>query len=199
MYTEVSAGCLHTVLLRSDGGAVATGSNGNGRCDIPKLVEPGMEYTQVFAGENHTILLRSDGTAVSCGRSGVPPSPGPVGSSTETRVVQFRPMLLWQPDFVVQLSIENGRGVVRDMGGEMRLSWDLPAPGEQYPEAYCVQEYVAFHLRKERARAQALRIVLPDNRVLSPRLRYTQLLREVNGAESSTSTMVTKFKFLEWG
>ena len=198
MYTEVSAGCLHTVLLRSDGGAVATGWNVNGRCDLPEA-EDGRWYTQVCAVYDHTVLLRSDGTAVSCGHSALPPSRGLVGSSTETRVVQFQPMLLRRPDFVVQLSIEEGRFVVRDLGGEMRLSWDLPAPGEQYPEAYCVQEYVAFHLRKERARAQALRIVLPDNRVLSPRLRYTQLLREVNGAESSTSTMVTKFKFLEWG
>ena len=103
-------------------------------------------------------------------------------------------MLLWQPDFVVQLSIENGRFVVRDMGGEMRLSWDLPAPGEQYPERDRVQEYVARKLREQRPTAQALQIVF-NHRSLCTGLRFNQLMREVHGAESSTSTMVTKFKF----
>ena len=106
-------------------------------------------------------------------------------------------MLLRRPDFVVQLSIEEGRFVVRDLGGEILLSWDLPAPGEQYPypEGYCrVHEYVAWKLREQRPTAQALHIVF-NHRSLSPGLRFNQLMREVHGAESSTSTMVTKFKF----
>ena len=36
-YTQASAGHTHTVLLRSDGKAVACGENGNGQCDIPTL------------------------------------------------------------------------------------------------------------------------------------------------------------------
>ena len=36
-YTQVSAGYGHTVLLRSDGEAVACGRNGDGQRDIPAL------------------------------------------------------------------------------------------------------------------------------------------------------------------
>ncbi|CAK0832031.1 unnamed protein product [Prorocentrum cordatum] len=56
----------HTVLLRSDGTAVACGRNDNGQCDIPALVAH-LTYTQVAGGGFHTVLLRSDGTAVACG------------------------------------------------------------------------------------------------------------------------------------
>lgn len=62
----VSAGYRHTVLVRSDGSAVACGENSSGQCDIPQL-ERGMRYTQASAGCGHTVLLRSDGTAVACG------------------------------------------------------------------------------------------------------------------------------------
>ena len=48
-YTQVSAGYMHTVLLRSDGSAVACGLNNLGQCSIP-LVEEGVAYTQVSAG-----------------------------------------------------------------------------------------------------------------------------------------------------
>ena len=61
-----SAGELHTVLLRSDGHAVACGQNSDGRCSIPPL-DAGLSYSQVSAGVNHTVLLRSDGEAVACG------------------------------------------------------------------------------------------------------------------------------------
>ncbi|CAK0796691.1 unnamed protein product [Prorocentrum cordatum] len=47
----VAAGDEHTVLLRSDGAAVACG----------------LAYVQVAAGGVHTVLLRSDGAAVACG------------------------------------------------------------------------------------------------------------------------------------
>ena len=105
-------------------------------------------------------------------------------------------MLLRRPDFVVQLSIEEGRFVVRDLGGEMRLSWDLPAPGEQYPERDRVQEYVARKLREQRPTAQALQIVFNHRSLCTGLpLRVNQLVREVHGTESSTSAMVTKFKF----
>ena len=68
-YTQVSAGENHTVLLRSDGNAVACGQNSVGQCTIP-LLDDGMSYTQVSAGFEHTVLLRSDGRAVACGASG---------------------------------------------------------------------------------------------------------------------------------
>ena len=61
-----SAGRWHTVLLRSDGQAVACGSNFRGQCSIPRLHE-GLSYSQVSAGDSHTVLLRSDGQAVACG------------------------------------------------------------------------------------------------------------------------------------
>ena len=66
----VSAGEYHTVLLRSDGSAVACGSNVDGQTRIPALPRAGVTYTQVSAGGGHTVLLRSDGTAVACGRNG---------------------------------------------------------------------------------------------------------------------------------
>ena len=61
-----SAGMLHTVLLRSDGEAVACGSNSHGQCSIPPLDER-LLYSQVSAGDGHTVLLRSDGQAVAWG------------------------------------------------------------------------------------------------------------------------------------
>ena len=57
----VSAGSDYTVLLRSDGCAVAIGCNEDGQCDIPPL-DDGMAYTQISAGSAHAVLLRSDGS-----------------------------------------------------------------------------------------------------------------------------------------
>ena len=73
----MSAGGRHTVLLRSDGSAVACGSNDEGQCIIP-LLDEGLFYTQVSAGRQHTVLLRSDGQAVAFGcqvfgRCSIPP------------------------------------------------------------------------------------------------------------------------------
>eukprot|EP00438_Fugacium_kawagutii_P014427 Skav236082 [mRNA] locus=scaffold2211:330477:330887:- [translate_table: standard] len=71
----VSAGSFHTVLLRSDGSAVACGNNYYGQCDIPPL-EDCVTYTQFATGREHTVLLRSDGFAVACGKygqCGIPP------------------------------------------------------------------------------------------------------------------------------
>ena len=56
----------HTLLLRSDGKAVAFGTNICGQCNIPPLDE-GKFYTQVSAGASHSVLLRSDGLVVACG------------------------------------------------------------------------------------------------------------------------------------
>ena len=75
-YTQISAGSIHTVLLRSDGSAVAIGGNGGGLCNIPPLDE-GFAYDQISAGFAHTVLLRSDGRAVAigdnaCGQCNIP-------------------------------------------------------------------------------------------------------------------------------
>lgn len=75
----VFAGSFHTVLLRSDGRAIAFGDNSFGQCSIPPL-SPGQSYTQVCAGGSHTVLLRSDGRAVACGlqidgRCNIPAAP----------------------------------------------------------------------------------------------------------------------------
>jgi alpha-tubulin suppressor-like RCC1 family protein len=59
----VSPGGDHTVLLRSDGTAVAIGRNVDGRCSIPPL-DRGITYMQLSAGYDHTVLLRSDGIVV---------------------------------------------------------------------------------------------------------------------------------------
>ena len=76
----------HTVLLRSDGVAVACGRNSQGQCNIPPLDE-GLSYSHVSAGYDHTVLLRSDGRAVCCGQNDfgqcdIPPlQPGGSGNS----------------------------------------------------------------------------------------------------------------------
>ena len=57
---------FHTVLLKSDGTAVAFGDNVFGQCNIPVLPE-GVIYTQAASGHVHTVLLKSDGTAVAVG------------------------------------------------------------------------------------------------------------------------------------
>merc|ERR1712023_562269 len=63
----VSAGDLHTVLLRSDGGVTVAGNEVEeypGYAGIPPLPD-GIVYTQVSAGLfNDTALLRSDGSAL---------------------------------------------------------------------------------------------------------------------------------------
>ncbi|CAK0805031.1 unnamed protein product [Prorocentrum cordatum] len=64
----VAAGFVHTVLLRSDGAAVAFGRNDRGQCNVPAL-DGGLSYTQVAAGFFHTVLLKSDGTAVAFGQN----------------------------------------------------------------------------------------------------------------------------------
>ena len=55
----------HTVLLTSDGTAVACGDNEYGQCNMPDLGD--LTYAQVAAGSLFTVLIRSDGTAVACG------------------------------------------------------------------------------------------------------------------------------------
>ena len=115
-------------------------------------------------------------------------------------------MLLRQPDFVVHLYIEDGRFVIRDLGGERLMSWTAPVPIEKRNhEAYHVQEYVAQRLRRVQPRAavQGLHIVLPDGRLLSPHLPFSKLWREAHGAEPSVhdaepSAITVVTKCLAW-
>ena len=62
----LAAGGGHTVLLRSDGNAIAFGKNDAEQCQIP-LLDEGRYYKQVSSYGNHTVLLRSDGKVVACG------------------------------------------------------------------------------------------------------------------------------------
>ena len=59
----VSAGDVHTVGLRADGTAVATGLNDDGQCDVSGW----SHLVAVSAGREHTVGLRADGTAVATG------------------------------------------------------------------------------------------------------------------------------------
>lgn len=59
----ISAGKVHTVGLKSDGTAVATGKNGNGQCGV----EGWTDIVAVSAGGYHTIGLKAEGTAVTIG------------------------------------------------------------------------------------------------------------------------------------
>ena len=42
-YTQVSAGCVHTALLRSDGSVVTFGGNDVEQCDIPSCAMLGLQ------------------------------------------------------------------------------------------------------------------------------------------------------------
>ena len=99
-YTQVAAGTQHTVLLRSDGTAVAFGMDDYGECRIPVL-EAGVSYTQVAAGGYHTVLLRSDGRTVALGsdhhlQCRIPSNPSPSVQYIEARV---REVLVLQAHF----------------------------------------------------------------------------------------------------
>jgi alpha-tubulin suppressor-like RCC1 family protein len=83
----VSAGVCHTVLLRSDGGAIAKGNIEDGQCDIPPL-DDGLAYTKVAAGRGHTVLLCSDGSAVAIGENDFGQCNIPPLVSTDMRYTQ---------------------------------------------------------------------------------------------------------------
>ena len=59
----VSAGNAHTVGLRTDGTAVATGYNEGGRCDVSGWTD----IVAVSAGQDHSVGLRADGSVVAAG------------------------------------------------------------------------------------------------------------------------------------
>jgi len=53
-YTQVAAGGIHTVLLRSDGSAVACGGNNYGQCDTPPLL-PQIEFYRLILQQRTRI------------------------------------------------------------------------------------------------------------------------------------------------
>jgi hypothetical protein len=61
--TQVDAGWLFTVGLRSDGTVVGVGNNENGQYDVGNWTD----ITQVDAGNWHTVGLKSNGTVVAVG------------------------------------------------------------------------------------------------------------------------------------
>eukprot|EP00438_Fugacium_kawagutii_P025001 Skav224822 [mRNA] locus=scaffold613:200563:200991:- [translate_table: standard] len=83
MYTQVSAGGDHTVLLRSDGAAVACGHNKLNQCDLPTFLLSGPHFSTLryiaglperilqldFQPEGDAMILRCvtiDGAEVAC-------------------------------------------------------------------------------------------------------------------------------------
>lgn len=65
-WTKVVAGSSHAVALRSDGVAVAWGSNSVGQSTVPAL-PPGVTVVDVHAGGSWTLLLLSNGQLVAFG------------------------------------------------------------------------------------------------------------------------------------
>eukprot|EP00927_Polykrikos_kofoidii_P059408 TRINITY_DN54568_c0_g1_i1.p1 TRINITY_DN54568_c0_g1~~TRINITY_DN54568_c0_g1_i1.p1 ORF type:complete len:477 (+),score=68.95 TRINITY_DN54568_c0_g1_i1:57-1487(+) len=82
-----AAGEAHTVLIRSDGVALAFGSNKQGQCVIPPLPSSALRYVGAAAGSQHTILLRSDGAALAFGSDNHGQCQVPPLQSSEMRYV----------------------------------------------------------------------------------------------------------------
>ena len=64
----MACGLYHTVLLTTDGNAVAFGRDRERQCAVPRA-EPGRQYVGAAAGDYHTVLLRDDGKAFAFGRN----------------------------------------------------------------------------------------------------------------------------------
>ncbi|CAK0881390.1 unnamed protein product [Prorocentrum cordatum] len=159
-YTQVAAGDSHTVLLRSDGTAVACGWNCYEQCNVPAL-DGGLSYTQVAAGNGHTVLLRSDGTAVAFGANGAGQCHVPAldGALTYTARVLVGATLL------LQASLDGGAVRFLTLGGVERCRVRA-APGAPLAG---VRDWLAGELGAGRlgpglARADA---ALPGGRLLS--------------------------------
>ena len=74
----VSAGVLHSVVLKSDGTVSAFGTNSSGQTNVP----PGLNnVVAVSAGGYHTLALKSDGTVVAWGSNNQGQSTIPAGLS----------------------------------------------------------------------------------------------------------------------
>ena len=118
-YTQVAGGAHHTVLLRSDGTAVACGYNDSGRCDLA-AVEGGLTNTQVAGGLFHTVLLRSDGTAAACGYNICGQCDLPALEGGLTFACSFR-------TFVLQASFDGTSMHFMTLGGEELCHFEAAA------------------------------------------------------------------------
>ena len=154
-YVQASAGYGHTVLLLSDGRAVACGDNSSGQCDIPELLS-GQAYTCVAAGEDQTVLGRNDGCVVICDRAGhyVPPV-----ESHLTYVPKAMPVL------ALQLSL--GVGCVRflTLSGEER--WKIHVSPDTPLVTISKDFLVAWHAGELGTRAGRVEAMLPAGRLLN--------------------------------
>ena len=78
-FSQVAAGCVHSLAMRADGSIVSWGYNGEGQvADTPT----GTGFTQVAAGCGHSLALHADGSIASWGYDGygqVSSSPGGTG------------------------------------------------------------------------------------------------------------------------
>jgi hypothetical protein len=178
VYTQISAGDNHTVLLRSDGNAVAIGGNRNGQCNIPPL-DDGMAYAQISAGDDHTVLLLSDGSAVAIGSNdfgqcNIPlPAPGIcyVGDLTCGRDLALQLEAVVEGDAVTL--------ICSTLAGEERLR--LTARGVD--SAWETHKSIARELKMN---LWNLHLVLPDGQLLA------KVCRANPGASVADLTQSTK-------
>ena len=168
----------HTVLLRSDGSAVACGSNYHGRCDIPGL-EEGICYTQVSAGVFHSVLLRSDGSGVACGSN----------ADGECNIPVFATgsyLFDCGKDYILQVGLAfkddawvltccdlAGHEVLRLRAKESDFAWDT-------------HKRIASDLQ---VNLQSLRLVLPDGRLLASICRASPLATIADLSEGQWTTV----------
>lgn len=169
-YTQIAAGQNHTVLLRSDGVAVAFGHNHDGQCNIPPL-GPGIVYTQVSAGSQHTVLLQSDGRVIACGKNSTGrcdiPSPDPGHWYIAACLTTCKPRIL-QLDFLGEHDAEvltcysvAGEEILRLDARGSDLVWD------SYKRISC----------KLNVPLQNLQVVFPDGELLVPLCRANPAAR----------------------
>ena len=154
----VSAGRFYTVLLQSDGLAVACGRYIEGQCRIPPLHE-GVKYTQVSAGDYHTVLVRSDGCAV---ESSLPPLDEGV---TYTQVsASYDHMMLLRSDGSAVACGWNNFGQCEILSLKYLRNWfPFWVPSLSY-----VSDWLGFKISHKLALAdeQQLPVVLPDGQLL---------------------------------
>jgi len=158
----VSAGGRHTVLLRSDGRAVAFGMNGYGQCDLPPL-EEGMSYTQVSAGESHSVLLRSDGSVVACGCNDFRKCRIPSPAAGTCYISDQRPLgrdLVLQMDVLCQDDVDDVVLTCSNLAGVKVFR--LTAPGSDLARE--IHQPIAHEMNVQ---LQSLRVVLHDGQLLS--------------------------------
>jgi len=136
-YVVAAAGDFHTVLIRSDGDAVAFGRYDHGQCDVPEL-PPGTQYVVAAAGRCRTILIRSDGDAVAFGRNGY----------GQCDVPELPP----GTQYVVAAAGDFHTVLIRSDGDAVAFGWndygqcDVPElpPGTQYVDAAAGEEHTVL-------------------------------------------------------